>query len=152
MNQVALVGNLTKDPELRYLNTAHGQKAKCRFTVAVNEGENRTSYIPVVAWDRTAENCEKFLKKGSKVAVGGRIQTGSYEKRDGSKAYTTDVVAFNVEFLSRPEQQEPRQESFTPATGFEKNPTEQISYQQYQQERNAPPGFEAMAKQEDVPF
>lgn len=102
MNQVSLIGNLTKDTELRY-STGQNQTAICRFTVAVNDGygENqRTSYIPIVVFGKIAENCDKFLFKGSKVGIVGRIQTGSYEK-DGRKVYTTDVVASNVEFLTK---------------------------------------------------
>ena len=99
MNNVTIIGNLTKDPELRY--TTDG-KPIAKFTVAVNDGygENqRTSYIPVTVFGKQAENCDRFLSKGRKVGVTGRIQTGSYEK-DGRKIYTTDVIANVVEFLS----------------------------------------------------
>ena len=97
MNQVILIGNLTKDPELTY----SGEMAVARFTIAVNDGygENqRTSYPNIVCFKKVAENVNKWLTKGSKVAIDGKIQTGSYEK-DGRKIYTTDVVASNVEFL-----------------------------------------------------
>lgn len=101
MNNVFLTGNLTIDPDLRY-STGPRQTAVCRFKIAVNDGygENeKTSYISIVVFDKKAENCDKYLKKGNKVAIIGRIQTGSYEK-DGQKVYTTDVVADKVEFLS----------------------------------------------------
>ena len=101
MNCVVLVGNLTRDPELRY-STGANQTAICRFGIAVNDGygENqRTSYINIVVFGKQAENCDRYLAKGRKVAVEGRIQTGSYEK-DGQKVYTTDVVANRVEFLN----------------------------------------------------
>lgn len=107
MNQVVITGNLTKDPEVRENN----DKTVCKFTVAVSEGtdDNKyTNYIPVVTFNRTAVNCGKFLGKGSKVAVSGKIRTGSYTNKDGQKVYTTEVIAFNVEFLSR--QNEPAQE------------------------------------------
>ena len=100
MNSVVLVGNLTRDPELRY-STGANQTAICRFGIAVNDGygENqRTSYINIVVFGKQAENCDRYLAKGRKVAIEGRIQTGSYEK-DGQKVYTTDVVANRVEFL-----------------------------------------------------
>ena len=100
MNSVILIGNLARDPELRY-STGANQTAICRFTVAVNDGygeKQRTSFIQIVTFGKTAENCEKYLAKGRKVAVNGRIQTGSYEK-DGRTVYTTEVVASNVEFL-----------------------------------------------------
>ena len=108
MNQVVLIGNLTRDPELRY-STGASQTAICRFTVAVNDRrrnpqtqnwEDHPSFIPVVVFGRSAENCEKYLAKGRKVAVNGRIQTGSYTNKEGNTVYTTEVIANNVEFLS----------------------------------------------------
>ena len=104
MNSVVLIGNLTRDPELRYSTGANGT-AICRFTIAVNDGfgeRKRTDFIPIVVFGKTAETCDRFLKKGSKVCVNGRIQTGSYEK-EGRTIYTTDVIANNyggVEFLT----------------------------------------------------
>ena len=106
MNQVNLIGNLTRDVELRY-STA--QKAIARFTIAVNDGygdKQKTSFINIVVFDKQAENADKYLSKGSKVAVMGRIQTGSYEK-DGHTVYTTDVIANNVEYLSTKQAAEP---------------------------------------------
>ena len=82
MNSVVLIGNLTRDPELRYASGGN-QTAVCRFTIAVNDGfgENkRTSFIPIVVFGKPAENCDRYLQKGSKVCINGRIQTGSYEK------------------------------------------------------------------------
>lgn len=112
MNQVNLIGNLTRDVELRY--TAD-QKPIARFSIAVDDGygENKkTSYIPVVVFGKQAENADRFLSKGSKVAVVGRIQTGSYEK-DGRTVYTTDVIANNVEYLStRTAEKEPEPSGF----------------------------------------
>lgn len=112
MNNVILIGNLSREPELRY-STGQSQTAICRFSIAVNDGygdKQTTSFIPIVAFGKTAENCDKYLAKGSKVAVNGRIQTGSYEK-DGRKVYTTDVVASNVEFLNTPKHEErPKEE------------------------------------------
>lgn len=99
MNAVILIGNLTRDPELRWSQ----DMAICRFSIAVNDGygeKQRTSYIPIVVFGKSAENCDKYLSKGSKVAVNGRIQTGSYTNKEGQKVYTTDVIANNVEFLS----------------------------------------------------
>lgn len=96
MNKVILIGNLTRPPEVKYGDTTVG-----RFTMAINDGygENkRTSYPNIVCFGKTAENCEKYLDKGSRVAIEGKIQTGSYEK-NGQKVYTTDVIADKVEFL-----------------------------------------------------
>lgn len=101
MNNVILIGRLVRDPELRY--TSGSQMAVCKFTLAIDrrvrQGEEKKADFPnVICFGKTAENCEKFLAKGRKVAVQGRLQTGSYEK-DGVKHYTTDVIADNVEFL-----------------------------------------------------
>lgn len=93
MNVVTLIGNLGKDPEYR-----QGENNVCKFTIAVTEN-NKTDWIPVVCFGKTADNCAKYLKKGSKVSVVGKIQTGSYEK-DGRKVYTTDVIARVIGFLS----------------------------------------------------
>lgn len=106
MNKVILIGNLTKDPEL--ITTTNGISL-CRFTLAVqrrfvnSEGEREADFISVIVWRSQAENCGKFLKKGSKCAVVGNIQTRNYDGTDGTKRYVTEVVAEEVEFLgSRP--------------------------------------------------
>lgn len=98
MNKVNLVGRLTKDIEVRYTqqtNTAVG-----RFNLAVNrrKKEDGADFISCVAWGKTAEIMEKYVKKGHRVGISGRIQTGSYEK-DGHKYYTTDVIVEDFEFL-----------------------------------------------------
>jgi single-strand DNA-binding protein len=104
LNRVILVGNLTRDPELRY--TSNGGVAVVRFTVAVNrkftnqQGEREADFINIVAWRALAENCGNYLKKGSLVAIEGRIQTRSYENQEGRTVYVTEVVADDVRFLS----------------------------------------------------
>ena len=103
MNQVVLIGNLARDPELSY--SPNTQMPICHFTIAVSRprrnGEDQgADFIRITVFDRQAENCNRYLTKGSKVAVQGRIQTGSYKNREGVTVYTTDVVANNVEFLS----------------------------------------------------
>ena len=115
MNSVCLIGNLTKDPDVRY-STGSNQTAVGRFSIAVDDGygeKKKTSYINIVVFGKQAENCERFLYKGSKVAVKGRIQTGSYEK-EGRKIYTTDVIADQVEFLRTEQVTEPVQQSEMP--------------------------------------
>ncbi len=103
MNKVILIGNLTKDPEL---TTTNSGVSVCRFTLAVSrrfanaEGERETDFINVVVWRVLADNCHKFLKKGSKTAVVGNLQTRSYDANDGTKRYITEVVAEEVEFIS----------------------------------------------------
>jgi len=102
MNNVQLIGNLARDPEYRLTNGGEKQTAICRFTVAVEDGygdNKRVSFLPVVVFGKQAESCNQYLKKGNKVGVTGRLQTGSYEK-DGVKHYTTDIIAGRVEFLS----------------------------------------------------
>lgn len=119
MNKCILIGNLTRDPELT--QTPSGT-ALCKFTIAVNrnytnaEGEREADFINIVAWRTTAENCGKYLTKGSKVAVCGQIQTSSYDADDGTKRYRTDVVAQDVEFIktSDKEAAEPMQAAKTP--------------------------------------
>lgn len=108
MNKVFLIGNLTKDPEMR--STQSGV-AVCNFTIAVNRrfkkenGEQETDFLNVVAWRQLAELCAKYLAKGRKVAVTGNIQTLTYEAKDGSKRTTWDIVADEVEFLTPQNQQ-----------------------------------------------
>ena len=103
MNKVFLIGNLTKDPELR--STQSGVSV-CNFTIAVNRrfknanGQQETDYLNIIAWRQLAELCSKYLAKGRKVAVTGSIQTRTYEAKDGSKRTTWDIVADEVEFLS----------------------------------------------------
>ncbi|MBQ8845419.1 MAG: single-stranded DNA-binding protein [Clostridia bacterium] len=102
MNKVILIGNLTKDPELQ---TTTGGIAVCRFTLAVqrrfqnSEGQRDVDFLNIVVWRNQAENCHKFLKKGSKCAIVGKIQVSSYEAQDGTKRYATDIVADEVEFI-----------------------------------------------------
>ena len=103
MNKVILIGNLTKDPEL---TTTNNGVSVCRFTLAISrryanaEGERETDFINIVVWRTLADNCHKFLKKGSKTAVVGNMQSRSYDANDGTKRYITEVVAEEVEFIS----------------------------------------------------
>lgn len=113
MNQVILIGRLTKDPETRY--TSGSQIAVCTFTLAVDrptkQGEEKKADFPrITVFGRQAENCEKYLSKGKKVAVQGRLQTGSYQNSQGQKVYTTDVIAERIEFLEWGEQKKPQEE------------------------------------------
>ena len=103
MNKVYLIGNLTRDPEL---TTTTSGISVCRMSIAVGrrfsnaEGSRETDFFNVTAWRGTADNCARFLKKGNKVAVSGSIQTRNYEKADGTKGFSIDIVADEVEFLS----------------------------------------------------
>jgi len=103
MNKVYLIGNLTRDPEI---STTTSGISVCRMSIAVSrrfsnaEGGRDTDFFNVTAWRGTADNCAKFLKKGNKIAVSGYIQTRNYEKADGTKGFSVDIVADEVEFLS----------------------------------------------------
>lgn len=106
MNKVMLIGNLTKDPEL---TTTNSGVSVCRFSLAVqrrfgnSDNGPQADFFNIVVWRGLGENCHKFLKKGSKCCVMGRLQNSSYEASDGTKRYTTDIIADDVEFLgSRP--------------------------------------------------
>lgn len=104
MNKVILMGRLTRDPEVKYGQGANGQTAVARYTLAVDrrfkrEGDEQTAdFISCVAFGKSGEFAEKYLHKGTKIAVVGRIQTGSYTNKDGVKVYTTDVVVEEQEF------------------------------------------------------
>ena len=117
MNRVCLVGRLTAKPELRYTGA---NVPYTRFSLAVDrtfsnaQGERGTDFINIVVWRRQAENVANYLDKGSRVSVEGRIQTGSYTAGDGTKRYTTDVVADSVQFLDTRRQAEARTNTPTP--------------------------------------
>ena len=102
MNKVILMGRLTRDPEVRY-SAGNNSMAVARYTLAVDrrfrrDGENNADFIGCVAFGKSAEFAEKYLRQGTKIIVTGRIQTGSYTNRDGQKVYTTDVVVEDQEF------------------------------------------------------
>lgn len=104
MNKVILMGRLTRDPEVRY-SAGDNSMAIARYTLAVDrrfrrDGDSGSSadFIGCVAFGRSAEFAEKYLRQGTKIVITGRIQTGSYTNRDGQKVYTTDVVVEDQEF------------------------------------------------------
>ena len=102
MNKVILIGRLTRDPDVRY-SQAEESVAVARYTLAVNrrfhrDGEQAADFVSCVAFGKQGEFAEKYLRQGIKIAITGRIQTGSYTNRDGQKVYTTDVVVEEQEF------------------------------------------------------
>ena len=103
MNKVILMGRLTRDPEVRY-SQGDNAMAVARYTLAVdrrfnrNNDEQTADFINCVAFGKSGEFAEKYLHKGTKIAITGRIQTGSYTNKDGVKVYTTDVVVEDQEF------------------------------------------------------
>ena len=119
MNKVYLIGNLTRDPEMR--STQAGIPV-CNFSIAVNRrfknaqtGQQETDFFNIVAWRQLAELCSRYLAKGRKVAVSGSIQTRTYEAQDGSKRSAFDIVADEVEFLNSAQSASPSGEYHAPA-------------------------------------
>ncbi len=142
MNNVVLIGRLTRDPEVRY--TSGTQMAVARFSIAIdrpvrNGGEKQTDFPNIVVFGKQAENCERFLGKGRLVGVQGRIQTGSYTNKDGVKVYTTEVVANNVEFLDWGDR------------GGERNDRPAAAQSSQKEDMGIPDGFQAI-EDEDIPF
>ena len=99
MNKVILMGRLTKDPDMR----GEGTGLVAKYTLAVDrrfqrDGEQNADFISCVAFGKSAEFTEKYLKKGTKIVLSGRIQTGSYTNKDGQKIYTTDIIVEEMDF------------------------------------------------------
>ena len=122
MNKVILIGRLTRDPELRYTQS---NQAVCTFTLAVDKklsrekreeaeaaGRPTADFPRIIVWGKMGENASRYLFKGSQCAIEGRIQTGSYQDGEtGKTVYTTDIIAGNIEFLSKPTQDESKSNS-----------------------------------------
>ena len=148
MNSVQLTGRLTRDPEVRYTQS---QTAVASFTLAVDrpfsrERENNADFIRITAFGKSAEFAEKFLNKGRLVGVTGRIQTGSYQDKDGKTVYTTDVVADRIEFLGPKSE---GQASAAPQETFRRNAAPASAPSQ----PPVPPGFtELQEDDDDIPF
>ena len=147
MNKVYLIGNLTRDPEIR---TTGSGIAVCNFSIAVNRrfknsqtGQAETDFFNIVAWRQLAELCSKYLAKGRKVAVFGALQSRTYEAQDGSKRAAFDIVADEVEFLTPVGSQGTKQ-------GYQANPggdTEAVS----KTSEGASEGF-TQVDNEELPF
>lgn len=140
MNNVVLIGRLTRDPELRYI--PESQNAVATFTIAVDRPfakEKQADFIRITVFGKSAENCEKYLTKGRLVGVQGRLQTGSYKNKDGATVYTTDVIADRVEFLEWGEKGNPASPS-----GFERRDPKG--------DFEVPEGFQALDDDDDIPF
>lgn len=117
MNSVALTGRMARDPEVRYTD---GGVSIARFTVAVNrrKREDPADFISCIAFGKTAELIEKYFHKGMRIGLNGRIQTGSYENKEGRKVYTTDIIAEAVEFLDNKSDGNAQTEQKADANGF----------------------------------
>lgn len=121
MNKVIIMGRLVRDPDIRY---SQGENASCiaRYTLAVDrkykrDNEPTADFINCIAFGKLGEFAEKYLHKGTKIAVTGRIQTGSYTNKDGQKVYTTDVVVEEQEFCESKSQQSNNQQQVPPSVG-----------------------------------
>lgn len=117
INKAIIIGRSTKDAELR--NTTTGKQV-ATFTLAVDrdyknaQGEKEADFIPCVAWGKLAEICEKYITKGKQVAVAGRIQTRSYEDKNGQKRYITEVIVSDMQLLGGREQAQDAPRGFMP--------------------------------------
>ena len=117
MNNVSLVGRLTRDPEIKTTNSG---SSYARFSIAVDRrGKDAgTDFINIVAFGKTSEFIERYFRKGQRIGINGRIQTGSYEGKDGKKVYTFDVIADNVEFVESKSASGPASATPANADGF----------------------------------
>ncbi|TFJ92277.1 single-stranded DNA-binding protein [Lentibacillus salicampi] len=137
LNRVVLVGRLTRDPDLRY--TPNGA-AVANFTLAVNrpfsnqQGNRDADFINCVVWRRQAENLAQYMSKGSMVGVDGRVQTRTFETKEGRTAFVTEIVADSVQFL---ESKGSSQNRSQPSTGYQPNPS-QNQNQSQSQNQNQP--------------
>ncbi len=143
MNNVVLIGRLTRDPEVRYISES--QTAVATFTIAIDRParsgqEKKTDFPRITVFGRQAENCERFLTKGRLVGIQGRIQTGSYTNKDGQTVYTTDVVADRVEFLEWGDKAQ------SGGGGFQARPAAPAGG-----DMGIPEGFQAI-QDDDIPF
>ncbi len=150
-NKAFIMGNLTRDPELRYLPNG---TAVTTFTIASNrvytlqsgEKKEEVTFMRVVVWGRRAETCGEYLAKGSSAFVEGRLQSRTWEGQDGQKRSTVEIIADNVQFLGRPRRDNQQQQAGSP-----KNPAEQFDAQP---DIDLPAGnnSNAVPGTDDVPF
>ena len=143
INDVVLVGRLTRDAELRHTGSG---KAVASFILAVNRpfknknGEQEADFVNIVVWGKTAEAVDKYTRKGSLIGIVGRIQTRNYTNNDGKKVYVTEVVAENVQFLDPKKEKQEEKDS---------NPTSQYNQQSDPFESNGSP---VEINDDDLPF
>lgn len=163
MNQVVLIGRLTRDPELRFI--PNSGTAVARFSLAVNrefkrEGQPDADFFNIVVWGKSAENCANYLKKGRLCAVNGNLRNNNYEDKNGVKHYNVEVIANRVEFLEWGDRNE--------QSGQNQNYNQQKPQQNYNQQPQKPQqqsqpsqqsgyqndfnGFQAIDGDDDIPF
>ena len=152
MNKLFITGNLTRDPEMRTVNGREGQVNVCDFTVAVNRrnsgAQNDADYFRVTAWRGMAENCQKYLAKGRKVAVTGPISCRTYTGNDGAVRASMEITAEDVEFLSpKPDGQQGGQS----APVYQNMPSG-AGQAPVQQRMDVDSGFTVAEEDDDLPF
>jgi len=144
INNVVLVGRMTKDPELKY---TQGGVAVTRFTLAVNrpftnqQGQREADFVNCVTWRKQAENTANFLRKGSLAGIEGRIQTSNFEGKDGNRVFMTEVVVESVQFL------EPKKDNQSPSPNVPPQ-----NDQQYSNQNNQQPNEPMTVSDDDLPF
>ena len=132
MNKAILLGRLTRDPEVRY-SQGENATAVAIYSLAVDrrykkEGDQEADFINCVAFGKQGEFAEKYLRKGMKIAISGRIQTGSYTDKDGRKVYTTDIVVEEHFFCESKGQSQEQPQPSTNADGFMDVPDEELPF------------------------
>ena len=151
MNNVQIIGRLTKDVDIRYVNTVNGQMAIARFTIAIDrapkpDGSKDADFISCQAWGKRAETIQQHFGKGSRIAVTGSIRTGSYQNQQGATLYTTDVEVNGFDFLDSKNTQQPNatapdynmqqgQQYYQQAPSQQPVPQQQVPQQQTPQSR-----------------
>lgn len=117
MNNVSLVGRLTRDPEIK-VSASGSSYAKFAIAVDRRKKDDGADFINIIAFGKTSEFIEKYFRKGQRIGIAGRIQTGSYDGKDGKKVYTFDVIADNVEFVESKNASGPASATPANADGF----------------------------------
>ena len=117
MNKVILIGRLTKDPELNYAEGTGTQVTRFRLAVTRPFKKDETDFINCVAFNKTGETIAQYFTKGRPIAIIGHIQTGSYDTKDGTKRYTTDVLVESFEFIGQGKQEQKEDNPFNSSFG-----------------------------------
>lgn len=154
MNIVTLIGRLTKDPDVKHI--PGNQMVVATFNIAIDRpsksGQDKKADFPrITVFGRQAENCEKFLSKGMRVGIQGRIQTGSYTNKDGQTVYTTDVVADRVEFLEWGDKQQSGDSQNRVSVEQNNNSQQQMQQTSIGENIEIPEGFQAI-QDDEIPF
>lgn len=157
MNQVILIGRLTRDPELRFI--PNSGTAVARFSLAVNrefkrEGQPDADFFNIVVWGKQAENCANYLKKGRLVAVNGNLRNNNYEDKNGVKHYNVEINANRVEFLEWGDRNDQSQQGGQQRYNQQQNHNQQQKQAQSQQQGGYDDfnSFQAIDGDDDIPF